>query len=377
MGLLRLFLATVVAMAHLQTTDLQARGLQFWGYYYVGFNAGYAVMAFYMISGFLISMVLASKYKREPASFYFKRGVRIFSLYLPIAAIAFLFVDGTLRDFEAANGLQKVTNFSLIGSDWLILWRDPSTGSAWLALPTPLHQAWTLSAELTFYLAAPWLLRSNAASALALIGSATIRFAIAHKLGWSDRWLYYFLPSTFLFFLIGHWARVLAQRFSILGSERVGWGLLAACFAILVIRRPYWDTVGYWSAMMCLGLSLPGLFNATKNNVVLNWLGALSYPMYLVHNMVRMIAIENWHVDRYWPHLPHVAPATALMVPYVLCVLFAAALAHQFIERPCAWFLTQAGRLFGQGARRGVAAAPGHLVHSADEEQNQAVAIAP
>lgn len=60
MGALRLYLAIVVAMAHLQTTFFAANGIPFPAGYYLGFNAGYAVMAFYMISGFLISTVLVA-----------------------------------------------------------------------------------------------------------------------------------------------------------------------------------------------------------------------------------------------------------------------------------------------------------------------------
>lgn len=354
MGLLRLYLATVVAMAHLELTVLQSRHMVFWGHYYLGFNAGYAVMAFYMISGFLISMVLASKYKAAPGSFYAKRGVRIFSLYLPICAIAFLFIDGTLRDFAAASPLQRVTNFSLLGSDWLLVLNGPSLESSWLALPNPLHQAWTLSAELTFYLTAPWLLRSRIASGVALVASVAVRFALVHQLGHSDRWLYLFLPSTFLFFLMGHWARVLAEQVKALRAPRVALGLIASCFGILIVRSPSWDTGGFWVAMICLALALPGLFALTKDNALLNWLGALSYPMYLVHNMVRMMTIETWHFDRFLPAIPHVAAATELMAFFLVCVFVAAVAAHYLLERPCAWLLESAvrhvARLIG-GAR--------------------------
>jgi peptidoglycan/LPS O-acetylase OafA/YrhL len=51
--------------------------------YSLGFNAGFAVMYFYIISGFLISFVLAHKYPASvsgTAAFYRSRFTRIFSL---------------------------------------------------------------------------------------------------------------------------------------------------------------------------------------------------------------------------------------------------------------------------------------------------------
>jgi peptidoglycan/LPS O-acetylase OafA/YrhL len=354
MGLLRLFLATTVAMAHLQSTVLQREGLRVWDGYYMGFNAGYSVMAFYMISGFLISMVLASKYKADPCEFYFKRGVRIFSLYLPMVALSFILLDETVMEFIKASPIQKLANFSLLGNDWVI-WLDPENERSWLGLPHPLHQAWTLSAEFTFYLAAPWLLRSNVASAIALIASAGVRFAMVHKFGWSDKWLYFFLPSTFLFFLMGHWARLLALEFASLRNPFVALGLIAICFINLGIRLAPWDTKSFWLAMICLALSLPGLFRLSKDVMILNWLGGLSYPIYLTHNLTRMVAVQNWHVERLFPPL-HIAPATAIMLPYLLCVFVTAVAAHYLLERPCALFLdasrSAAAEIFHRKARR-------------------------
>jgi peptidoglycan/LPS O-acetylase OafA/YrhL len=353
MGLLRLFLATIVAMSHLESTVLQAHALRLPGWFYFGFNGGYAVMVFYMISGFLISMVLASKYKDGTGAFYFKRGVRIFSLYLPIALVAFLFFDSTLRDFQAADLAQKITSIGLIGSDWLLVWQGPSNEHSWLALPNPLHQAWTLSAELTFYLAAPWLLRSNIASATTLLASAAIRASLAHHVADSDRWLYFFLPSTFMFFLMGHWARLLAERFRLLQDARVALALLAVSFGSMT-NHHLWEL-----AMACFALSLPGLFKATKDNVVLNWLGALSYPIYLVHNMVWMTAFGRFNLGVYVPQFQISAMWTTLI--YLLLVLTAAVLAHYLLEQPCAWLLSRARLLLLKANKPGSSPANGAM----------------
>ena len=48
----------------------------------------------------------------------------------------------------------------------------------------------------------------------------------------------YFLPSTFLFFLLGHVAQSARERWQILKAPPVGYGLLASSVAALLIG-PY------------------------------------------------------------------------------------------------------------------------------------------
>jgi peptidoglycan/LPS O-acetylase OafA/YrhL len=92
MGVLRLFLALVVALSHLQNQYLQpGHGIDVDWHWFLGVNAGFAVMWFYMISGFLMSTVLSDKYPSSLSgtlSFYTARGVRIFSLYWPFCSFS-------------------------------------------------------------------------------------------------------------------------------------------------------------------------------------------------------------------------------------------------------------------------------------------------
>lgn len=102
MGLVRLFLALVVAADH-------------WRLYFVatklpfidddsfkfGFNSGYAVLFFYVISGFLITYTLSMNYTTDVAStlgFYRKRVIRIFSLYWPLLILSWLLFPAECRN---------------------------------------------------------------------------------------------------------------------------------------------------------------------------------------------------------------------------------------------------------------------------------------
>src|SRR5712664_25633 len=97
MGLVRLFLALVVAADHWWAIFLVRQGFAPDDGYKLGFNAGYAVMFFYVISGFLITYTLTRNYSPDLAgalSFYRQRFIRIFSLYWPVVLLSFLLLDG-------------------------------------------------------------------------------------------------------------------------------------------------------------------------------------------------------------------------------------------------------------------------------------------
>ena len=67
MGLLRLFLALVVAIDHWRVIILHPKSIYLDDVCKFGFNAGYAVMFFYVISGFLITYTLTRNYEPDRA----------------------------------------------------------------------------------------------------------------------------------------------------------------------------------------------------------------------------------------------------------------------------------------------------------------------
>src|SRR5438309_11852638 len=104
MGAVRLFLALVVASNHWNFQVLIPRQRPWSDHLVLGFNAGYAVMFFYVISGFLIAYTLSRNYEASAggaARFYQNRFIRIFSLYWPLALIVFVTVEQAWSDFLA------------------------------------------------------------------------------------------------------------------------------------------------------------------------------------------------------------------------------------------------------------------------------------
>lgn len=228
MGLIRLFLASVVVVSHYQTW-MVARGTPQPMPYMLGFNGGLAVLFFYVISGFLITYTLARNYAPNASGtvdFYFNRFVRIFSVYWPLAAIVLWRIGGD--GFSSATPLDQFTRIFLIGMDWNIVFTGHWTGAI-----TLLHQAWTLGAELTFYLIAPFVIRSRKAIIALIIASLCVR-AGAHILfpGRIDL-IYFFFPSTIAFFMMGALAVHAGEQLRLLKRPELAFGLLAICVAAI------------------------------------------------------------------------------------------------------------------------------------------------
>jgi peptidoglycan/LPS O-acetylase OafA/YrhL len=338
MGAIRLFLALVVAVDHLRASVLAPAGLGLDGIYELGVNGGFAVMFFFMISGFLISMVLGRKYPTGLAGalgFYQSRFIRIFSLYWPLA-LMILVLSGAARHALLSSDCDAFTNLFVFGIDWRIAFAS-YPDLHWSASLPMFLQTWTLGPELTFYVLAPWLLRSPRLMLVALLLSAATRAALVHQFGFDVRWTYIFLPSTFLFFLLGHIAQTLSWRFTWLRRGYTGSAFLVACIACLTVGSyAEMDSVRFWAAVLCLAAALPGVFHATSEWRFFNLLGALSYPLYLTHAFLIGWLLQ-WK-EQIASHAPgHVWLVSAMItVPYLLACIVVALAAHWLVERPVA-----------------------------------------
>jgi len=333
-GAIRLFLAFVVVMDHLRVWVLAPVGLSTQPYLQLGMNAGFAVMFFYIISGFLISTALGYKYPptaNGTAEFYKSRFIRIFSLYWPMVLVTLAALPTAREVFLSNSFADKFTNIFLFGIDWRISFAG--TAENWNAAIYGLYQAWTLGPELTFYSLAPFLLRSRTAVLSAFLLSLGIRALCVYLVGFDARWTYLFLPSTFLFFMIGHFARSIADRWPQMKAPAIGCVCLAASIVVLLADTTSyvtWDSVRFCFAVLFFSMAIPGIFQATKDNVPLNLLGDLSYPVFLVHLLIIMMGI-NFGLFKILPLSSPVMVFTTLAI-----TLAAAALAHWFLEKPTA-----------------------------------------
>lgn len=330
MGLVRLFLALVVCVDHWRVWILTPRDAPYVAEQIkLGFNAGYAVMFFFAISGFLIAYTLKRNYTPDASGcgrFYANRFIRIFALYWPLVLIALLVVPDAWAAFTAYGSLKQLAAVFLFGMDWsLAFW-----GYAWIK---GLEPAWTLALELTFYVLAPFLVRSwkVAVAALVIFVAVRLGFVVANGPGFQGLWTYVFPPSSYGFFLMGLVACLASERYRFLAAPALGIATLTASFAIMTLAplRDF-DSPRFWASIVLFAIALPGLFEATKDIGWMNRLGDLSYPTYLVHGIVLSTA-GTWLANRLPLDAPYLS-ATAVLSAIVL----AAVVAHWCLEVPTA-----------------------------------------
>jgi peptidoglycan/LPS O-acetylase OafA/YrhL len=145
-----------------------------------------------------------------------------------------------------------------------------------------------------------------------------------------------------MFFLLGHLARRLWEHSPI--SPAGSFALLAGAAFCSCLESPI-SVDRPWSYLSCLCFagSLPGIFAATKNNRFLNYLGDLTYPVYLVHTAVISAVfwpwsyfadVAHWIIDAGsgLPSLP--ADSVFILLFTVGAVIAAAVVMRHVVEKP-------------------------------------------
>jgi len=315
MGILRFLLALAVVIDH---------SYPIWGLRLV--NGRTAVEAFFVISGFYMTMIIREKYSKIPRSYFVfitNRFLRLYPVYwsllgvLVLCSIGIFFVSGRtnfgyLQPFSDhfIQGNMTIfsmlflgfTNFAMFLQDAVMfMGYDAETGElfltpffwktgevkAWHFLLVP--QAWTIGLELTYYLIAPFLVKSKLKIILGLIViSLTLRLIFAH-LGYSaDPWNYRFFPFELVFFLLGTVAYEIyiylkQKNFT---AEKFKWVpalFVVLTFAMGIAPGSYAKDLVF---IFLVFLGIPLLFIATKKNKLDNRIGEFSYPIYICHMAV-------------------------------------------------------------------------------------------
>lgn len=297
MGLVRLLLALAVLLSHIPTATVRFIG------------GGTAVQAFFIVSGFYMSLVLSGKY-RDIRTFWTNRLLRLAPAYFAMVLIAGIALAGwsltatatpqifaTVFSNPASAAILTLENIFVVGQHWLYwfkfapdggLYFDPSGGLptatanvGWQALIVP--QSWSLSIELIFYALAPWLvrLRSRTLTCLAA-ASIALRFG-GHALPvdyglWQGR-LFSTALFLFLFGMLAHRALPLVQIWPFT-MRLTGFALLIAVIVFLP-RVPLPAEALRWIVYLAVALCTPMTFSLTRDNALDRWIGELSYPIYL------------------------------------------------------------------------------------------------
>ncbi len=185
-GTLRYILACMVALSHIGVTVFDQ-------------NIGViAVVCFYILSGYVMTSLIDTRF-RGYKSFYIKRIVRIYPQYLFFLLLAtLLWIYGAKSSF-----LSAAPTFLMWLQNILIVPLNFSMYSGINSF-TLIPPAWSLGAELQFYLLAPFILRLKPIVQYIIVAITLFIFSLA-QIGIlnTDYFGYRLLPGVFFIFFIG------------------------------------------------------------------------------------------------------------------------------------------------------------------------------
>lgn len=274
-GSYRFALAMLVALSHFGLTK-------------AGFHPGqWAVIGFYVLSGYLMQ-----KQAVKLGSFFLPdRLLRLVPLYW--LALLAMGVAGQLHDAP--------WNFALLPL-------------AYDRTPAVLHPTWSLAVEMHYYLLTPLLVRRSNGQLRTLAWASVAVFAVSPWLPASTWWAYTGPLGTLFAYVAG---MLLARRSAMPGLLPVIGTLLVAYAAGKALHA---DLPSGININVCIGtlaaLPLVRWLAARKENALGNRLGTLTYPLFLLHELV--------HILTGWSNVPALIAAS----------LLASWLAAELIEKP-------------------------------------------
>jgi peptidoglycan/LPS O-acetylase OafA/YrhL len=326
MGLIRLILALCVVLSHLPCRFKMVGG-------------PYAVEAFYIFSGFYMSLILSDKYLKKPLKlFYSNRLLKLFPIYVTVLIITIIIsaIYGTITTDYSIGNLNLYfeyfpeldltaklyiffVNFFLVLQDTAMFmgidWGNANSlifSSNFFKTSSPhlyefllVPQAWSIGVEITFYLIAPILVRklNNITLVWLAFSSFTLKYLLNTKFGLNhDPWTYRFFPTEFGFFILGilsysiYRSDLFCRTYLKVNSNVTKYALLFVIlsFQFIATGLNMITKVGHqesrsivsivFFALICL--LIPFIFESTKACKLDNRIGLLSYPVYISHILI-------------------------------------------------------------------------------------------
>lgn len=323
MGVLRFLLAVCVVVGHTQF---------FMGNGFIG--GPIAVEIFFIISGFYMSLILNEKYTGSGSYklFITNRFLKIYPSYffvllltIVISLVYFKYTSHALYLQPYISNIQSMpipatiililSNIIIFGQD-IVMFLGVNIPSGTIEFVSnfrntnpPLFtfllipQAWSISIELMFYVIAPMLVRRSAIFITSMIigGLLFKYFFIINEMGLSwDPWTYRFFPSEIAYFLIGSLSYkincAIKKNYTPL-VKLISLMLFVTIIGMIIEYRMYVSDYSYIYLMIASFISIPFIFNLTKKSSIDRYIGELSYPIYLIHFLVRATLSE--YIDSY------------------------------------------------------------------------------
>lgn len=278
MGLLRFFLAFVVFCGHSS------------GNFNTWITSTEAVRGFYVISGFLMALILThpSKYSSY-SQFVTSRFLRLWPCFICVTfltLIARLFSDSLiLKEFFLLSTGSKVLaifpNLFMVGSDWIcflsttanvqLVWESPEKSLIHFLL---IPQAWTLGIEFSFYAFAYFIIKNNRIfTSMFFLSLFFNLFFLSFE---NEPISYRFFLSELIYFYIGIFSFKISGSFKKLQLFKSIFFLF-----LLILFLVLKNSLFYYLLLFIL---LPDILTFDKSSIC-NFFGHLSYPFYLIHKL--------------------------------------------------------------------------------------------
>ncbi|NUR85286.1 MAG: acyltransferase [Nonomuraea sp.] len=319
---LRLFAALAVLSWHLVSSPSAG-----WGHPLgpVGRFGWLGVELFFLISGFVICM---SGWGRPVGDFAASRVARLYPAYWVAIAVSvpIVLLAGT-RDL---TGPQIAANLTMLQNPLGVKDVDPSY--------------WTLGVELRFYLLFAIVLAIGITYRRMVYFCALWLAAAAFASGLP--WLSWLISADNAPYFAGGTALYLIYRF---GATPLLWALVTASWLLALYRVQshmaatiHSDGGRDWVIAVVIVTAIYGVMAAVATGrltaarlPVLTTAGALTYPLYLLHQSLGVAAIHAWGDD-----LPP-GVLLGLLIPGLLGLAW---LVHRYIERPVSAWLKRASK---------------------------------
>jgi len=314
MGLLRILLALSV---------LELHGIKMFKFNLL--PGDIAVPAFYIISGFYISLILNEKYVGKNNSynlFITNRFLRIYPIhwFILFATVFVNIVKGIFLPYQTwqiigvLSLLQHPLTFIYFIFSNIFIFGQSLTAfisitnsktlfiieffkSAKMSEYYFVGQAWTVGVELSFYLIAPFIFKLSKKFILIFaIFSFLLNIYLYNISNGNLAMKNVFLPSDLVFFLLGYFSyhyylKIKSVKNNLLNNSL---NISLIIFTILYSFLPDFKfthmpfTCKQIFYFLFVAITIPFLFNTYKSNKLDREIGELSYPIYMSHMFVKM-----------------------------------------------------------------------------------------
>jgi len=344
---LRFIAAFMVIIHHLEQL------LNIYGYHNYWDNRVIAILGilgvklFFVLSGFLLTYLLLAEERENKKisikNFYIRRILRIWPLYYIVITLSF-FLLNRIELFNIPYFTDHL-NENLWSYFTLFLFLIPNVALYNKGAIVPYAtQSWSVGVEEQFYLLWPILIRFFKNKLLLLLG-VIISIGLLKHFGFDfiKKYIYWnnFLDEVEIFirhFSIdsmavgGLFALILFEKYTLLKYLLINIVLflsigLTIFFISFSIKVPFVDAYAILFALIILNLAANKTVKNLMENVILKYLGKISYGLYMYHVVVIVFAIKLFN---YWGLLQN---HLLLLLFSTLLTILLASLSYKFIEK--------------------------------------------